>query len=147
MIQSDVFVTGSQDWGVDAGIRPLTATSKYKLHVICVLLPVFSIPATTVFVFVSLLPGTLQEFAEKAFNHVGLDWEDYILTSDKYARPNEVHHLLGDPSKANNELGWKPKTSFNDLVKKMVESDLELANREKVLIENGLINPTWEYSV
>ena len=90
---------------------------------------------------------TVKEFAEKAFNHVGLDWKDYILTSDKYARPNEVHHLLGDPSKANNELGWKPKTSFNDLVKKMVESDLELAKREKVLIENGLINPTWEYSV
>lgn len=90
---------------------------------------------------------TVKEFAEKAFSHIGLNWEDYVLTSDKYARPNEVHHLLGDPSKANKELGWKPKTSFDELVKIMVDSDLELSNREKVLIDNGLMNPTWEYSV
>lgn len=90
---------------------------------------------------------TVKEFAKKAFSHIGLNWEDYVLTSDKYARPNEVHHLLGDPSKANKELGWKPKTSFDELVKKMVDSDLEIANREKVLIDNGLMNPTWEYSV
>ena len=55
---------------------------------------------------------TVREFAEKAFTHVGLNWEDYVLTSDKYARPNEVHHLLGDPSKAKKELGWKPKNKF-----------------------------------
>lgn len=90
---------------------------------------------------------TVKEFAKKAFSHIGLNWEDYVLTSDKYARPNEVHHLLGDPSKANKELDWKPKTSFDELVKKMVDSDLEIANREKVLIDNGLMNPTWEYSV
>lgn len=90
---------------------------------------------------------TVKEFAEKAFSSIGLNWEDYVLTSDKYQRPNEVHHLLGDPSKAKKELGWKPKTSFDELVKKMVDSDLEIANREKVLIDNGLMNPTWEYSV
>ena len=45
-----------------------------------------------------------------------------------------------------NILGWKPKTSFDDLVKKMVDSDLDLSNREKVLIDNGLMKPTWEYS-
>ena len=89
---------------------------------------------------------TVKEFAEKAFNHVGLNWEDYVLTSEKYSRPNEVHHLLGDASKAKNKLGWEPKTSFDDLVKKMVDSDLELAKREKVLIDNGLMKPTWEYS-
>lgn len=89
---------------------------------------------------------TVKEFAEKAFNHVGLNWEDYVLTSDKYSRPNEVHHLLGDASKAKNKLGWEPSTSFDELVKKMVESDIELAKREKVLIDNGLMKPTWEYS-
>ena len=89
---------------------------------------------------------TVKEFAEKAFNHVGLNWEDYVLTSDKYSRPNELHHLLGDASKAKNKLGWKPSTSFDELVKKMVESDIELAKREKVLIDNGLMKPTWEYS-
>jgi len=90
---------------------------------------------------------TVKEFVEKAFSYIGLNWEDYVLTSDKYARPNEVHHLLGDASKANKKLGWKPKISFDELVKIMVDSDLELAKREKVLIENGLMNPTWEYSV
>jgi len=89
---------------------------------------------------------SVKEFAQKAFSHVGLNWEDYVLTSEKYSRPNEVHHLLGDASKAKNLLGWEPKTSFNDLVKKMVDSDLDLANREKVLIDNNLMKPTWEYS-
>ena len=90
---------------------------------------------------------SVKEFAEKAFNHVGLNWKDFVLTSEKYSRPNEVHHLLGDASKAKNKLGWEPKTSFSELVKKMVDSDLDLANREKVLIENNLMTPTWEYSI
>ena len=89
---------------------------------------------------------TVKEFADKAFNYLGLNWEEYVLTSEKYSRPNEVHHLLGDASKAKNILGWEPKTSFDELVKKMVESDLELAKREKVLIDSGLMKPTWEYS-
>lgn len=89
---------------------------------------------------------TVKEFAEKAFKQVGLNWEDHVLTSEKYKRPNEVHHLLGDSTKAKKLLGWQPKTSFDELIKKMVESDLELAEREKVLIENGLLKPTWEYS-
>jgi len=89
---------------------------------------------------------TVKEFAEKAFNQVGLNSEDFVLTSEKYSRPNEVHHLLGDASKAKNVLDWEPKTNFDDLIKKMVDSDLELAKREKVLIDNGLMKPTWEYS-
>ena len=87
---------------------------------------------------------TVKEFAKIAFSLIDLDWEDYVITSDKYSRPNEVHHLLGDASKARKELNWKPETSFHDLVKKMLESDIELAEREKVLIEKGLIQPTWE---
>ena len=89
---------------------------------------------------------SVKEFAEKAFNHVGLNWKDFVLTSEKYSRPNEVHHLLGDASKAKNILGWKPRTSFNELIKKMVDSDLDLANREKVLVDKNLMTPTWEYS-
>ena len=87
---------------------------------------------------------SVKEFAEKAFNQVGLNWEDYVQTSKKYMRPNEVHYLLGDSSKANKELGWRNETSFEELVKMMVEYDLKLAEREKVLIENNLISPTWE---
>jgi GDPmannose 4,6-dehydratase len=88
---------------------------------------------------------SVKEFAEIAFNHVGLNWQDYIKTSSIYERPNEVKHLLGDPTKAKKELGWKPETSFEDLVKMMVDSDVELAEQEKVLMEKGLIKPTWEH--
>ena len=87
---------------------------------------------------------SVKEFAKKAFDHVGLDWEEYVQTSEKYMRPNEVHHLLGDASKANKELNWKNETSFDNLVKMMVDHDLKSAEREKVLIENNLIKPTWE---
>ena len=89
---------------------------------------------------------SVKDFAEEAFNFVGLNWKDYVQTSTKYERPNEVHHLLGNPTKANTHLGWSAKTSFKDLVKLMVESDLNLAEREKVLIENNLIKPSWDNS-
>ena len=87
---------------------------------------------------------TVREFAEEAFKIVDLDWNDFVETSERYLRPNEVDYLLGDSSKAQKELGWKPKVSFQDLVKKMVEEDLILAKREKVLIQEKLIYPTWE---
>ena len=87
---------------------------------------------------------SVQDFVKLAFEEVNLDFADYLETSDKYLRPNEVNYLLGDSSKAQKELGWKPKTSFAKLVKMMVESDLKLAKQEKVLLEEGLIDPTWE---
>ena len=87
---------------------------------------------------------TVKEFADLAFSQLDMNWKDYVVTSDKYSRPNEVHHLLGDASKAKKELNWKIETSFKDLVKKMLDSDLELAEREKVLIDKGLLKPTWE---
>ena len=87
---------------------------------------------------------TVKDFLLKAFGSLDLNWEEYVETSKKYFRPNEVEHLLGDPSKAFNELGWKPKTSFDKLVEMMVESDLNLAKKEEVLLKEGLIEPTWE---
>jgi len=89
---------------------------------------------------------SVREFLDIGFKEVGLNYEDYVVTSEKYLRPNEVNHLLGDPSKAKQYLGWEPETSFQELVKLMVESDLKLAEREKTLIENNLLDPTWEYS-
>jgi len=89
---------------------------------------------------------SVKDFAKEAFNVVDLDWEEFVTTDKKYERPNEVHHLLGDPTKANNILKWKPETSFEELVKIMVESDLLLAEREKVLLDKKLIKPTWENS-
>jgi len=87
---------------------------------------------------------TVREFLQKAFEYVDLDWEKYVQTSEKYFRPNEVKHLLGDSTKARKELNWSPKTSFDELVKLMIEHDLVLAEQEKVLIQNKLMTPTWE---
>ena len=87
---------------------------------------------------------TVQDFLKLAFGKVNLNWEDFVTTDKKYERPNEVGFLLGDSSKAQKKLGWELKTSFSDLVKIMVESDIELAKQEKVLLENDLISPTWE---
>ncbi len=86
----------------------------------------------------------VSEFAELAFKEVGLEWSDYVETSERYLRPNEVDYLLGDPSKAKKKIGWQSTTSFSDLVKMMVESDIELAKQEEILMKNNLIKPTWE---
>lgn len=90
---------------------------------------------------------TVKEFCREAFNYVNLNWEDYVLTSQKYFRPNEVEHLLGDPSKIKKEIGWKPKHSFEELVSMMVDSDIQEAEKEKTLLEKNLIVPTWEYPI
>ena len=90
---------------------------------------------------------SVREFLEIAFNQVNLNYEEYVLSSEKYQRPNEVNHLLGDYSKAKEELGWEPETSFEELVKIMLEHDLKLAEQEKTLIENNLLKPTWEHSL
>lgn len=87
---------------------------------------------------------SVKEFLEIAFKHVGLDWKNHVEISKQYERPNEVNHLLGDPSKAQSELGWKPQTTFLELVRMMVDSDLNLAERDKVLLNKGLISKTWE---
>ncbi len=90
---------------------------------------------------------SVEDFVNLAFNYADIDPEEYLATSEKYMRPNEVHHLLGDSSKAQNELGWNPETKFEDLVKMMVDHDLNLAKQEKTLIDNNLIKPTWESPV
>ena len=90
---------------------------------------------------------TVKEFCYAAFNYVNLNWEDYVVTSKKYYRPNEVEHLLGNPSKIKNELGWKPEHSFEELVHMMVDSDIQEAKKDKTLLEKNLIVPTWEYPI
>ena len=88
---------------------------------------------------------SVQEFANKAFSYVGLNSEDFVDTSEKYFRPNEVEYLLGDPSKAENQLNWKPSLMFDDLVELMVEHDINEAKKELTLLKENLISPTWEY--
>lgn len=69
---------------------------------------------------------TVQEFVEIAFSHVGLDWKDYVVIDPKFVRPAEVDLLLGDCSKAKENLGWELEVSFEQLVKMMVDSDLKI---------------------
>ncbi len=88
---------------------------------------------------------TVREFAIEAFNHVNLNWKDFVLTSEKYLRPNEVDYLLGDSSKARKELKWKPSVDFSGLVKIMVEHDIKEAKKDLALLKDNLISPTWEY--
>ena len=87
---------------------------------------------------------TVKEFLKITFDKLDLNWEEFVETSERYFRPNEVDYLLGDPSKAKKEIGWEPKTSIEDLVDLMIESDLNLAKREQILLNEGLIEPTWE---
>ncbi len=73
----------------------------------------------------------VREFLDEAFGYVGLDWNDFVELDSRYQRPTEVDLLLGDASKAKRVLGWQPKVSFKDLVHMMVDSDMELAARER----------------
>jgi GDPmannose 4,6-dehydratase len=68
---------------------------------------------------------TIKDFLEEAFGHVGLDWEDYVITDKKFMRPADVNTLTGDYSKAKEVLGWEPKVKFKELVRMMVDSDLD----------------------
>ena len=69
---------------------------------------------------------SVREFCELAFSHVGLDWEKYVVQDQRYFRPAEVDLLVGNPTKAETSLGWKARTSFAELVRLMVDADLEL---------------------
>ena len=75
---------------------------------------------------------SVREFLEEAFGLVGLDWRKHMVYESRYLRPAEVDMLVGDSTKARRQLGWKPKTTFKELVKLMVEADIELlkAHRE-----------------
>lgn len=73
---------------------------------------------------------SIADFLEVAFGAAGLDWRSYVRTDPRFVRPAEVLRLVGDASKASQLLGWKPKTSFDELVKIMVKHDLELAGAE-----------------
>jgi GDPmannose 4,6-dehydratase len=70
--------------------------------------------------------NTVRRCVEIAFDHVGLDWEPHVQIDDAFKRPAEVDLLVGDASKAERELGWKPKTTFEQLIRLMVDSDLKL---------------------
>ena len=68
---------------------------------------------------------SVEEFLKIAFDHVGLNFQDYVKIDEKFFRPAEVETLLADPKTSKKKLGWEPKIKFQDLVKEMVEADLK----------------------
>jgi GDPmannose 4,6-dehydratase len=68
---------------------------------------------------------SVREFVEEAFSYVGLDWTKYVKIDKRFFRPLDVNELIGDYSKAKQKLGWEPKTTFRELVRKMVGADIE----------------------
>ncbi|HEV8197202.1 MAG TPA: GDP-mannose 4,6-dehydratase [Gemmatimonadales bacterium] len=74
---------------------------------------------------------SVRELVETAFSHVGLDWRQYVVSDPAFMRPAEVDVLQADPSKARDELGWKPTVDFKALVEMMVDADLERLKRPR----------------
>jgi GDPmannose 4,6-dehydratase len=74
---------------------------------------------------------SIREFLDEAFGHLELDWNKYVEIDPRYFRPTEVDLLLGDATKAREALGWEPKVGFQELVRLMVDNDLELARQER----------------
>jgi GDPmannose 4,6-dehydratase len=96
---------------------------------------------------------SVREFLEEAFGYLGMDWQSYVKIDPRYFRPTEVDYLQADASKARIELGWEPKIHFRDLVKIMLDADLELAGLSspgegKKILENwGSKWHQWENQV
>jgi GDPmannose 4,6-dehydratase len=86
---------------------------------------------------------SVREMVEATFGLLDLDWEQHVRIDERYLRPAEVDVLQGDAGKARTRLGWKPKVSFEELVKMMVISDMELARQERALVEAGLKTVEW----
>ncbi|MGB1631493.1 MAG: GDP-mannose 4,6-dehydratase [Acidimicrobiales bacterium] len=69
---------------------------------------------------------SVRDFCQVAFGHAGLNWEDHVVVDEQFMRPAEVDLLVGDSTKAHDHLGWKPETTFEELVTMMVDADLDL---------------------
>ena len=82
---------------------------------------------------------SIREFLDETFGYLNMDWEKYVGIDPKYFRPAEVDLLLGDPSKIKKTLNWEPKVSFKQLVKMMIDSDLKLAQQEKLLKDHNIL--------
>ncbi len=75
---------------------------------------------------------SVTEFVDEAFSYAGLDWRKYVSVDPRYLRPTEVEYLLADASKARVELGWEPKITFKELVRIMVDADMEMAGLKPI---------------
>jgi GDPmannose 4,6-dehydratase len=80
---------------------------------------------------------TVREFVEMTFGLLDLDWRQYVVLDPRYLRPSEVDILQGDATKARDRLGWQPRVRLPELVRMMVDHDMELARQERTLRDNG----------
>jgi GDPmannose 4,6-dehydratase len=83
---------------------------------------------------------SVREFVELVFRKLNMEYRDHVSIDPKYFRPTEVDILLGDATKARKKLGWEPKVGFDQLIDMMIESDMELAKKEKTLKDAGYMN-------
>jgi GDPmannose 4,6-dehydratase len=96
---------------------------------------------------------TIREFLDEAFGYAGMDWHKYVEIDPRYFRPTEVDYLLANPAKTTKELGWKPKVKFHELVRIMVDADLELLGEsnpgegKKIIDERFSGWHKWEHQV
>ena len=81
---------------------------------------------------------TIGEFCEVAFAHVGLDWRQYVVVDERFLRPAEVYTLLGDATKAREKLGWEPEVGFEEMVRQMVDWDLEQVAHQSAAVRPAL---------
>jgi GDPmannose 4,6-dehydratase len=84
---------------------------------------------------------TVRELVELAFAALDLDWRSHVEVDPRYFRPTEVDALQGDASKARARLGWRPQTSFQELIRMMIAEDLALARQERTLLRAGFVAP------
>ena len=80
---------------------------------------------------------TVRSFVNQVFKRLDLDWQDYVHIDPRYQRPTEVDALQGDATKAKKTLGWQPKIGLDELIERMINTDLELARQEKTLRDAG----------
>ena len=96
---------------------------------------------------------SVREFLEEAFGYVGMDWNEFVRIDPRYFRPTEVDYLMADASRAQKELGWRPRVNFRELVRIMVDADLELSGQEnpgegkRILEERFKGWHRWEHQI
>ena len=81
------------------------------------------------FVIATGVSHSVRDLVEIAFSHAGLDWQKRVVLDPAFLRPAEVDHLIGDPAKAKSVLGWQPEVDFSQLVRMMVDADIERVSR------------------
>jgi GDPmannose 4,6-dehydratase len=119
-------LSAKRDWSHAADV----ADAMYKI---------ITAPDPSDYVVASGEMHSVEEFAQLVFSKLDLDYKEYVDFDATYLRPSEVDALLGDAFKLRTFLGWEPKYSFEQLVDEMIESDMELARREKLLLDNPKI--------